>query len=329
MTLNIEQRAVAQSGLSAVPHIGPDPKDRITSAPATSGSYKVFGIRAGLNLTVFDVIVGKPMGTPVSSEPCLAIDILFEATGQGWLLPSDGTGGVSIPYRPGTMYLFFADGGATGQYDVPVGTRFRGLDIRLDLAFLERLAARTLFERLGTGHPMHAASSTGCWIGSVPLPQALALGAKALLDTGLAKEDDLTLEARCLDIISAVIAMMRDPRPRNSTAARDRRRVEQARALMLADLAHTWTIGELARKVGLSEKRLKAGFREEFGKPVYRYLQESRLMEAKYQLAEPRSRITDVSLAVGYNNTSHFSKLFTREFGLSPSSFRDEAISDG
>ena len=96
---------------------------------------------------------------------------------------------------------------------------------------------------------------------------------------------------------------------------------------MLADLARPWTIGELARRIGLTEKRLKSGFREEFGKPVYRYLQEARLTEAGRLLAEPRARVTDVSLAVGYSSTSHFTRLFTREFGFSPSSLRYEKAS--
>jgi AraC-like DNA-binding protein len=325
MNLHIEQRTVAQSGMEAVPRIGPEPNDRINSAPATSGRYNVFGIRPGLNLSVFDVLVGPAMGSQVRSEPCFAINVLFEATGQGWLMPPDGGEGVSIPYRSGRLYLFFAGAGAAGRYDVPVGTRLRGIDIRLSLDFLDRLGVRGLFEKLSGDHPLHAASAAGCWIGMLPLPPALGVEAKVLLDTGLAKADDLVLEARCLDIIGVVIAMLRDPRPRHP--ARDRRKIEQARDLMLADLARPWTIGELARRIGLTEKRLKSGFREEFGKPVYRYLQEARLTEAGRLLAEPRARVTDVSLAVGYSSTSHFTRLFTREFGFSPSSLRYEKAS--
>ncbi len=324
--LTVEQRAVAQSGLDSVARIGPAPNDRLTGAPASAGSYKVFGIRSGLNLTVFDVVVGSQLGIPVASEPCFAIDMLFEATGQGWLVPARGAEGCSVPYRPGRMYLFFAEGGAKGVYDVPVGTRFRGIDIRTDLHFLERLGARSLFEKLTVAHPLHAASMPGCWIGSLPIPRALGGVARTLLEASLAGGSDLTLEARCLDIISAVMAMMRVPAPHQATVARVRRRVEQARELMLSDLAHAWTVGELARKTGFGEKTLKTAFREAFGKPVYRYLQETRLAEARIRLAKTNARITDIALAVGYSSTSHFTKLFTREFGLPPSAFRDDNI---
>ena len=82
------------------------------------------------------------------------------------------------------------------------------------------------------------------------------------------------------------------------------------------------TIAELARRVGLSEKRLKAGFRAAFGKPVYRFLQEERLAEAGRMLAETQTSVTEASLAVGYTSISHFIKIFVREFGILPSAVK-------
>ncbi|MGO4839758.1 AraC family transcriptional regulator, partial [Rhizobiaceae sp. 2RAB30] len=174
------------SGLGEFPHIGPDPKTHVAGHAGTTGSYKVFGIRPGMNLSVFDVVAGARFGTPpVATGPCLAIDVLFQASGEGWLLPPGDSQGISIPYRSGNLYLFFAAQGVRGRYDIPVGTRFRGVDLRVDLAFLERLGASELLADLRTSHPLHAASCAGCWIGMLPLPAVLAPAAKALLDLGL------------------------------------------------------------------------------------------------------------------------------------------------
>lgn len=317
--LQIEQRTLAQSGLEAVPQIGPAPSERITSAPRSTGTYKVFGIRPQLNLTVFDVVVGEQMGSPVNTEPCLAIDILFEAAGQGHLLPPDGSAGASIPYRPGNVYLFFTDGGATGRYEMPVGTHFSGLDIRVGIDFLERLGTLHMLESLREDHRLHIASCRGCWIGMLPTPPELAATAKTIRDSAMQHEQDLTLEARCLDLLQSAIALIRNPAPRN---ARDRRKIEKVRELMLADLAHGWTVSELARRVGLGEKRLKAGFREVYEKPVYSYLQQLRLAEAHGLLTCTDMSVTEVSLAVGYTSISHFARLFVREFGVLPSGLK-------
>lgn len=248
--------------------------------------------------------------------------MLLDAAGQGWLLPPDGSAGISVPYRPGRMYLFFAPAGASGRYEVPAGTRFRGIDIRVGLQFLERLAARELFEGLGDGHPLHAASCTGCWIGALPLLPELAAMAKTLVDFGLGEGGDLTMEARCLDMVDAAISLVREPPVRSLAAGRDRRRLEKARDLLRTDLARPWTIAELARGVGLSEKRLKSGFRREYGNPVYRFLQEARLREARRLLEQPDASVTSVAQAVGYGSASHFAKLFARAFGVQPSAFR-------
>lgn len=67
----------------------------------------------------------------------------------------------------------------------------------------------------------------------------------------------------------------------------------KARDLLLSDLARPWTIADLARRTGLNEKRLKTGFRAAFGKPVYRFLQEARLSEARRLLEEEDASVTD------------------------------------
>ncbi len=323
MTFHIQRRTLIQSQLESAASIGVDPADVASAQPVSGGLCKVFGIHAGLNLTVFDVIAGTALGEPVRSAPCLAIDILFNATGRGWISPPDGGEDLSIPYRRGMMYLTFAPHGATGRYDVPAGARFHGIDIRIGLDFLERLGWLGAFA-VTRGHPHHVASCGACWIGALSLPERIAGQAKSLLDSSLLNENDLAMEARCLDIIDAAIACVSSPAPLPAPTNRDRRRIEAARDILLDDLSRTWTIAELARRCGLSEKRLKAGFQKEFGKPVYRYLQLARLTEAKRMLAETDRNVTEISLEVGYTSTSHFARVFLREFGVLPSAIKSE-----
>lgn len=76
MTFHIQRRTLIQSQLESAASIGVDPADVASAQPVSGGLCKVFGIHAGLNLTVFDVIAGTALGEPVRSAPCLAIDIL-------------------------------------------------------------------------------------------------------------------------------------------------------------------------------------------------------------------------------------------------------------
>ncbi|MBS7810300.1 helix-turn-helix transcriptional regulator [Roseococcus pinisoli] len=78
----------------------------------------------------------------------------------------------------------------------------------------------------------------------------------------------------------------------------------------------------LARQVGLNEKKLKAGFRTQFGTSVIGFLQDVRLRAAHRLLLEGRSSVTEVAMAVGYANPSHFALMFRRRYGVSPSALR-------
>ncbi|SEB48900.1 helix-turn-helix transcriptional regulator [Nitratireductor aquibiodomus] len=322
LSLHIEQRTLAQSEQREVVVLGPSPAEKVTAPPSTDGAYKVLGVRNGLTLTVFDIVVGGDFVGRYQTEPCVAIDCLFCASGQGWILGSEGERAAVVPYRPGRAYVMAAPRGAHGYYDVPLGSRFKGIDIRVDMEFWGRLGAGDLLNTLTDGHPLHSASSEETWVGVLPVPPELLAHAKALFDSAMSDSGDLVLEARALDIIDMAISELREAQPATLAAPRDRRQLKQARDAMTSDLGRAWTIEALAREVGLSQKRLKSGFRNMYGTAVYAYLQEQRLMEAQRMLQTGEMSVTEIAYSVGYNSASHFSRLFVRRFGVQPSKVR-------
>jgi transcriptional regulator GlxA family with amidase domain len=78
----------------------------------------------------------------------------------------------------------------------------------------------------------------------------------------------------------------------------------------------------LAREVGLSEKKLKAGFRQVAGRSVHAYLREVRL-EAAASMLEAGYSVTETALATGFANLSHFSKSFRQARGVAPRNWVD------
>lgn len=320
MNLRVEQRALAQSDQEDVVVLGPSPADDDFSTVSTEGAYKILGVRSGLTISVFDMVIGADFVGRFATEPCVAIDFLFEASGQGWLLDSDAEQRLSsIPYRPGRIYIMAAPTGAVGFYDVPVGTRFKGMDIRVDIGLWQKLGAGDVLGNLDEHHALHMASGNGTWVGVLPVPPDLLAVARALFDSAMVEGDDLAFEARALDIINASITAMRRTQPAQTIPPRDRRPLQRARDLLIAELARPWTLDDLAREVGLTQKRLKTGFKSLYGFAVYAFLKEQRLLEARRLIESGEMNVTQAAIAVGYSNPSHFSQLFLRRFGMQPS----------
>lgn len=322
MNLRVEQRALAQSDQDDVVVLGPNPADTTFETTSTEGAYKILGVRPGLTISVFDMVIGADFAGRFATEPCVAIDFLFEAAGQGWLLDADGERLSSLPYRPGRIYIMAAPNGAVGFYDVPVGTRFKGMDIRVDTTLWQKLGAGDVLSSLDEHHSLHIASGNGTWVGVLPVPPQLLAVARALFDSAMVENDDLAFEARALDIINASINAMRSIQPATTIPPRDRRPLQRARDLMIAELSYPWALDGLAREIGLTQKRLKTGFKAMYGYSVYAFLQEQRLLEARRSIESGEFTVTQAAMNVGYGNPSHFSQLFLRRFGVQPSRLR-------
>lgn len=81
------------------------------------------------------------------------------------------------------------------------------------------------------------------------------------------------------------------------------------------------TIAGLARRVGLNECYLKAGFRRRTGQPIGENVRNLRMELALELIESGRASILQTALAVGYPNPSHFSAAFKRHHGRLPSSY--------
>jgi AraC-like DNA-binding protein len=87
-------------------------------------------------------------------------------------------------------------------------------------------------------------------------------------------------------------------------------------------LAEPISLEALARLVGLSACYFCRAFRQSLGMPPQRYQLSQRIERAKTLLAKRAASVTDVSLTVGYNDTSAFCTAFRRLTGLTPSTYR-------
>ena len=96
-----------------------------------------------------------------------------------------------------------------------------------------------------------------------------------------------------------------------------------ARALghIHADVARRWTVGELARRVGMSRSVFARRFGETVGVAPVEYLLRWRMALAKDALMRRDGRLDEIAEAVGYKSASAFSTAFSRRVGCPPSEY--------
>ena len=104
-------------------------------------------------------------------------------------------------------------------------------------------------------------------------------------------------------------------------SARDIDRVRQARELLIGALQHPPSLEGLAAQVGLNVRKLNDGFRRVYGATVFGFLQEYRLEQAYKLIAAGEMSVSEAAYHVGYG-AAHFSTIFRKRFGISPSSLR-------
>lgn len=149
-------------------------------------------------------------------------------------------------------------------------------------------------------------------------PMAGAL-VKQLLGMGEAAADgmDQRVTASVLDIFSAVFE---SDAPALSLATLQERRLEQVQAYMRAHLHEDGLdVDQIARASSMATRTLYRLFAFEATTPM-QWLWEQRLIQS-YRLLEggKPKRVTEVAMACGFKDLSHFSRLFQARFGQSPS----------
>ncbi len=95
-----------------------------------------------------------------------------------------------------------------------------------------------------------------------------------------------------------------------------------AREILHADLAARRTLGELAEEVGVHPVTLARAFRRTYGCSLGEYLRRLRIDRAAAQLAGSDRSLAEIALGAGFADQSHFSNVFRRQTGMSPSAYR-------
>ena len=95
-----------------------------------------------------------------------------------------------------------------------------------------------------------------------------------------------------------------------------------------AYMHHNYTynipLTSFAKLTGRSLSSFKRDFTKIFETTPEKWLQQKRLEQAHYLILKKKQRPTEVYLEVGFENLSHFSFVFKKQFGLTPTELTEQ-----
>ena len=105
-------------------------------------------------------------------------------------------------------------------------------------------------------------------------------------------------------------------------------RVSHILNLLSRSVERQWTISEMAREVGLSVPRFHELFKKEIGSTPLTYLRKRRLQHVGELLRKDGEfrTIKEIAYSVGISDESHFTRDFKKEFGMTPTVFRNHSL---
>ena len=150
------------------------------------------------------------------------------------------------------------------------------------------------------------------------LVSALTAEAAAKTPSGLAFVDAVTAAlALQLARLAGVEKQMHGP-SRGGLAPATRRRVLE---LMDAQSDRRLSLDALAQEAGLSLAHFAHAFKESTGRAPHQHLMALRLAKARRLLEMPYVSLSDVAARAGFSDQAHLTRLFKREFGVTPGVF--------
>ncbi|MCB0845369.1 MAG: helix-turn-helix transcriptional regulator, partial [Bacteroidetes bacterium] len=84
------------------------------------------------------------------------------------------------------------------------------------------------------------------------------------------------------------------------------------------------SLEEIAAEINMTVPAFCRYFKKLSGKTFTRFVNEFRVVHACKLLSEKPSSITEICYESGFNNFSHFNKIFKETTGKSPSAYRTE-----
>ena len=100
----------------------------------------------------------------------------------------------------------------------------------------------------------------------------------------------------------------------------------RAKEVLTANLHGDIAVDAIAKACGLSNSHFSRAFRQSTGLAPHQWLLTRRIETAKGLLLRSRDPLSEVGLACGFADQSHFTRVFTRMVGTSPGAWKRQSL---
>jgi AraC-like DNA-binding protein len=133
------------------------------------------------------------------------------------------------------------------------------------------------------------------------------------------------MESKALELIACRLAQFKNlPRKKcncQRLKSSDLNKIHEAKDRLLASMDDPPSLASLARQVGTNTTKLTKGFRRVFGTTAFDILRRERIIRARQTLKEGKMNVTETAHYLGYSDSSHFIREFTRYYGTTPGTY--------
>lgn len=174
---------------------------------------------------------------------------------------------------------------------------------------------------------------------ALPIPHSQSLAAghpleQTFLDLVQARQSrDPLSELQVSRAMFTVLALTLSAEPEgmvpsspSAVQARNSARIDRVIAFIHANLQKTLDAETLAQEGDISVSRMNTLFREATGYSPLEYVRRARVAEARQLLADLELSVKEIAARTGFEDSFHFSKVFRKIDGLSPTHYRDALV---
>ena len=100
----------------------------------------------------------------------------------------------------------------------------------------------------------------------------------------------------------------------------------KSRSMFRSHYSQSVTVEDMAAEIHFSANYIRTIFKEGTGQTILEYITDYRFEQACELLKNPKYKVKEVSMQVGYENVSYFCSIFTKRYGETPNEYRKKYL---